>query len=1005
MSRFIMYCIFVVTLFAHPLRATEPIVIPFLADPSPMIDGNFQEWGQRGVHRALAAREQATFAGEKWKGPSDLSGWIRFGYDETFLYVAAHVVDDFFIQDQTSTEAWRGDHIILNIDMLRSGKMQDVWQMGLSPGSLSGENPTRPELIIWEPLGASIEGAVVAARRTAEGYDIEAAIPWKIWGVTPTLHQTFALEAALSDCDTTPTMQEKLISIDTAPWKPRDPARLIPAGLADRSGHFPPDAFDPPRRLAEEIRISHGETHEITVQVDQLPPGRVPTLTFKGRVDSPRAGGCAGPLAIRINGKPITRDHIANRLPVVTFLSGGTQTTWYGAGVTLWYGPDFESIEKSSYKPLDVVSYDLTLRLDDLIQPGENIISFQHADERPQVLIVLADVALGWSSPSRFAKPKEYAPAPTGELPVIEPWTGHRVAYTVAGLPGGAIAVKWADRELVLESRLSIPGGTWAQLRADEAVNFTAEPASRIPDHEQLIYAGRCGELRLVRTIERSAEVLRVRDTLINESSEERPLIIRHSAAAADDAGLWLGGRPVPMKTGASSVSSNPSVVVLAEYSGFGLLAHDDVFRLHYRGSFDGKTATIEDDSLVLRPGVTYHHEWLIVPLPVSDYWHFANAARRYFGNNFTIPGSFTFFGLHKQDLPLLPWEIGEYLDHKNAQIVCVEFGFTHKGYFPHGPLGTQHDGSRPASVIKTIKALRPQYQTQLYFNCFDGVRAPGEPELWPECRLLLPDGRQVFNGAAYPLYFPTLDNEYGRLMDQTIDWLLHDVGADGLYWDCYAYANVDHYGEPWDGWTANIDPVTHRVTRKRSSSALISWPWREKVTARILAEGRPLVANGNPNTTSEYKYQFPRFVESADITALCGAHLYTPIALGDHITERNEVDAYRWMLRALDFGGLYYWYSGRIIPTRPTLTSYMFPFTPIELHAGYLIGEERILTNRSGLFGWGDDSRFDVFVFDRVGKLTDQIKAPRVQKEGKAYAELRLPEGYSAAIVRSQAD
>lgn len=231
------------------------------------------------------------------------------------------------------------------------------------------------------------------------------------------------------------------------------------------------------------------------------------------------------------------------------------------------------------------------------------------------------------------------------------------------------------------------------------------------------------------------------------------------------------------------------------------------------------------------------------------------------------------------------------------------------------------------------------------------------------------------------------------------VEWLLNTVGAQGLYWDCYDYWNVTHYGEPWDGWTADLDPTTHRIARKKSRVTLISWPWRERLTARLLKEGRPLVANGNPTLTSEYQYRFPRFVETADISSLSQTHLFTSIALGDHITERNETDSYRWMLRALDWGALYYWYN--ILPTRTAFTAYMFPFTPIELHAGTIFSEERILTNQSGLFGWGDNSVFEAHVFDRVGKETGEITVRRIVREGKAYAEVRFPEGFAAAIVR----
>jgi hypothetical protein len=142
--------------------------------------------------------------------------------------------------------------------------------------------------------------------------------------------------------------------------------------------------------------------------------------------------------------------------------------------------------------------------------------------------------------------------------------------------------------------------------------------------------------------------------------------------------------------------------------------------------------------------------------------------------------------------------------------------------------------------------------------------------------------------------------------------------------------------------------------------------------------------------------------VETGSISHCAATHLYTPIALGDHLTERSELDAYRVMLRALDFGCVYYWYNDlTVIPTHRHLTRYMFPITPLELHEGYLLGRERIVTNRSGLFGWGDQGRHEVHVFDDQGREVPGFKTRMIVKDGMTLSELRLPEDYSAAIVR----
>ena len=127
---------------------------------------------------------------------------------------------------------------------------------------------------------------------------------------------------------------------------------------------------------------------------------------------------------------------------------------------------------------------------------------------------------------------------------------------------------------------------------------------------------------------------------------------------------------------------------------------------------------------------------------------------------------------------------------------------------------------------------------------------------------------------------------------------------------------------------------------------------------------------------------------------------LYSPIALGDHHSVRTQLDAYRGMHRQLDNGCLHAWYSHHVQPEYPTLTDKMFPFTPIDLRSGYIFGEERILTNRSGYFGWGDDSLFDAHVYDDVGREVSW-EVPLVQRGRRHVAEVRLPSGYAAVLVR----
>jgi len=266
----------------------------------------------------------------------------------------------------------------------------------------------------------------------------------------------------------------------------------------------------------------------------------------------------------------------------------------------------------------------------------------------------------------------------------------------------------------------------------------------------------------------------------------------------------------------------------------------------------------------------------------------------------------------------------------------------------------------------------------------------------------LRPDGSQANYGKPFDLIFlPTLDSSFGPDIARNLDYIWDQCAADGVYWDELEYSAYQyHYGEPWDGCSGDIDPTTHQITRLKSSVTLASQPWRLQQVQRCLDRG-PFIANGQPHTRTMARLHFQRFVETASISNCLRAILYSPIALGDHISEKTGMDAYRWMVNALNYGCVYNWYSESVKTAYPTLASHMFPITPLELHQGYIIGVERIVTNTSGLLGWGDASGHEVHVYDETGREVPDFAAPLVTGDGATWTELRIAEGWSAAIIR----
>jgi hypothetical protein len=58
-----------------------------------------------------------------------------------------------------------------------------------------------------------------------------------------------------------------------------------------------------------------------------------------------------------------------------------------------------------------------------------------------------------------------------------------------------------------------------------------------------------------------------------------------------------------------------------------------------------------------------------------------------------------------------------------------------------------------------------------------------------------------------------------------------------------------------------------------------------------------------------------------------------------------------------------------------------MFPITPVELHEGYVIGEQRIITAVSGTYRWTGDTAPQVLCFDVTGR-TKEIR-PQIVRAG----------------------
>ena len=82
-------------------------------------------------------------------------------------------------------------------------------------------------------------------------------------------------------------------------------------------------------------------------------------------------------------------------------------------------------------------------------------------------------------------------------------------------------------------------------------------------------------------------------------------------------------------------------------------------------------------------------------------------------------------------------------------------------------------------------------------------------------------------------------------------------------------------------------------------------------------------------------------------------------------------------------------------------LMQQMFPFTPLEINNGYLIGKERIVTKRSGTFSWHSADALRVFIYDTNGHQRSQYAVPTGGSPTSVTVD--LSSGQLAIIVKEQ--
>jgi|GEM_PF-2227411 len=769
------------------------------------------------------------------------------------------------------------------------------------------------------------------------------------------------------------------------------------------------------KSIAEDIKIAPGKTRKMPLPPLNSAGSYLLKVTI--RRDNPVPGGYGAYAMFTLNGEPVdgAKNRYQSRLlnkPLSFVRETGLAVPW-SRGDGLWqtiFSPSFDTSFKR-YSPSAKDPYTYVLDVSDLIAQGKpntfEITSMVRSSVQHDIV-----ASVDWIAAQL---PQNVADV---ESPAVSPLPALNVT------PDGAMQIAAGEKPLAVESSFSVPGGGQNHFGNTSKEALWKPQVTREGNGKWKVEAS--GKYyQLVREIHQTNGRIEVRDTFRNLTDKDVGIIFTNEFNLSGHPGinyLRIGGLRAQ---GVNNINSagNPTLFFPMKNSSLTMVAEDDFYR--NQGNFyfdtDTKKSGISDSMFALAPHAAYTMKWSIYTLPSADYFYMINRLRRDWDVNFTMQGPLYFTNYHGI-AKSTPDQLRKMIDKNHAKYIAFweirtqdkSSEWDNKRVLGRGAgmlkpeLREQMELEKQA--VANLHAADPNIKVANYNHAF--FVAP-EKENDPEYKdswIIDAKGERAKSQYSDDVFYvdrtvyPTLTNSYGKAFLRQIDYVFDETKVDWLYWDESNGPGMTQPGKEatsgenlpsnitfnaWDGHSAVIDPATGMIVQKIGILPILSSGVFKKAIQKAKDHGGIVQFNGVPTTSMRQHSQTQSFVESQwDMTRVYSTHLSTPMAFGlgspDMATLR----------RTLDFGTLY---ARTTLNYDSDIVTRFYPFTPIELHEGWVKGKERIITNRSGDFGWDGAFAAALYLYDKDGKVakTQQFEKP-VKK-----VSIEVPDGGIAILER----
>lgn len=770
------------------------------------------------------------------------------------------------------------------------------------------------------------------------------------------------------------------------------------------------------KTLAQDTRVAPGETWKATLPPLERGSGRLLKITI--RYENPELGGYGTYAAFALNGVPLdaAKNRYESRMvnKPLSFTRETGQTVSWNLGDGIWhtiFAPNFET-SFARYGPDVRDPYSYVLDVSDLLKTNQS-----------NELTITSTVPANLERELVFSVEWMSANLPGQKTAVAAPTVSSQPALTVKA--DGTLQIATSEKPVTLNSSFSVPGGGQNRF-GSRSQELQWQPKVSQPSAGQWKIEAEGKSYRLTRQIHQSHGRIQVQDTFRNLTDEDVGIIFTNEFDLAPHPGinfLRIGGQ---RGQGVNNIFSagNPTLFLPLKDSSLTMVVEDDVYR--NQGNFyfntNSKKSGISNGMFALAPRAQYTLKWSIYTLSSNDYYDMINRVRRDWNVNFQVQGPIYFDNYHGL-AKSTPEALKQMIDRNKIGILAFweiigsepSPAWDNKRILGRGVgmLGpeSQEQLELQKQAVANLHTADPNIKVAPYNHAFFIAPEKADDPKFKDSWIIDENGQRAKSQYSDEVFyidrtvFPAHSNSYGKAYLGLMDYLFDEIKVDWLYWDesdgpgltqpdksapgnINLPSNVTY--NAWDGYSAVIDPQTGLIERKFGILPLLSDGVFSEIINKTKARGGNIQFNGVPVTASRQQSQTQSFVEVQwDITWAYRTHLTSPMAFGlgspDMATLR----------RALDFGNLY---ARTHIGYNSDIVSRFYPFTPISLHEGWVKGQERIITNRSDIYGWDEPFTGTLYLYGKDKKIveTKQFDTPRHA------VDVEVPDGGIAVLVRN---